>query len=58
MVFEISLHRVGTCQMAPAFWAVVTLWRPIDPASHHRRGLSWVDCEGYDHADGTPAACY
>jgi len=57
-VFEISLHRVGTCQMAPAFWAVVTLWRPIDPASHHRRGRSLVDCEGYDHADGTPAACY
>ncbi len=42
---------------SPAFWAAGTLWRPCDPASHHRRGRSWVDCEGCDHADGTPAAC-
>jgi len=23
---------------SPAFWAAVTLWRPIGPASHHQRG--------------------
>ena len=27
------------------------------PASHHRRGRSWVDWRGCDHADGAPAAC-
>ena len=42
---------------SPAFWSAVTLWRPSAPASHHRRGRSWVDWEGCDHADGTPAAC-
>ena len=42
---------------SPAFWSAVTLWRPSGPASHHRRGRSWVDWEGCDHADGTPAAC-
>ena len=41
----------------PAFWVAVTLWRPGDPASHHRRGRSRVDWEGCDPADGTPAAC-
>ncbi len=43
---------------SPAFRAAVTLWRPSGPASHHRRGRSWVDCGGCDHADGTPAACF
>ena len=42
---------------SPAFWAAGTHWRPGDPASHHRRGRSWVDWEGCDHTDGTPAAC-
>ena len=42
---------------SPAFWAAVTLMRPSGPASHHRRGHSWVDGKGCDHADGTPAAC-
>jgi hypothetical protein len=42
---------------SPAFWAAVTLMRPSDPASHHRRGHSWIDGKGCDHADGTPAAC-
>ena len=42
---------------SPAFWAAVTLWRPSGPASHHRRGRSWVDWKGCDHADGAPAAC-
>ena len=46
-----------TLPSTPAFWVAVTLWRPSDPASHHRRGHSWVDLEGCDHADGTPAAC-
>ena len=41
----------------PAFWVAVTLWRPGDPASHHRRGRSRVDWEGCAPADGTPAAC-
>ncbi len=30
---------------APAFWAVGTLWRPNGPASHHRRGRTWLDWE-------------
>ncbi len=42
---------------SPAFWAAVTLWRPSDPASHHRRGRAWETGKGCDHADGTPAAC-
>ncbi len=52
-------HRgLGRCApSAPAFWAAVTPMRPGGPASHHRRGHSWVDWEGCDHADGTPAAC-
>ncbi len=52
-------HRgLGRCApSAPAFWAAVTPMRPGGPASHHRRGHSWVDWKGCDHADGTPAAC-
>ena len=41
---------------SPAFRDAVTLLRPGVPASHHRRGRAWVDCEGCDHADGAPAA--
>ena len=48
-----SLPLFRTIPSAPAFWSVVTLWRPIDPASRHRRGHSWVDWKGCDHADGT-----
>jgi len=45
-----------TLPSSPAFWDPWTLWRPWVPASHHRRGRAWVDWEGCDHADGTPAA--
>ncbi len=31
-----------TMPSTPAFWATVTHWRPGVPASHHRRGCSWV----------------
>ena len=51
------LTPTRTQPASPAFWAAVTLWRPSNPASHHRRGRSWVDCKGSDHAYGTPAAC-
>ena len=33
----------ATRPSTPAFWGAVTLWRPAAPASHHRRGHSWVD---------------
>jgi hypothetical protein len=43
---------------SPAFWDDGALWRPIVPASPHRRGRSLVDWEGCDHTDGTPAASH
>ncbi len=52
-----SLPLFRTMPSSSAFWAAVTLWRPGDPASHHRRGRSWVDWKGCDPADGAPAAC-
>jgi hypothetical protein len=45
-----------TLSSNPAFWSAVTLWRHSGPASYHRRGRTWEDLEGCDHADGTPAA--
>ncbi len=32
-----------TLPSSPAFWGAVTPMRRSDPASHHRRGRSWVD---------------